>query len=103
MSNFIFVTGAAGFIGSQFCKRLLNEKKRVVGLDNINNYYDTKLKNERLKNLESIYKNGWEFYKGNLEDKSLIERIFKKYNPSIVVHLAAQAGSTIPMKILIII
>ena len=92
MSNFIFVTGAAGFIGSHLCKRLLYENKSVIGLDNINNYYDIKLKNQRLQNLEAISKGEWKFFKGNLEDKSLLEKIFNNYNPSIVIHLAAQAG-----------
>ena len=92
MSKFIFVTGAAGFIGSHLCQRLLNENYNVIGLDNINNYYDVKLKEKRLKNIESIEKGEWRFYKVNLEDKDYLGKIFEKYNPSVVFHLAAQAG-----------
>ncbi len=92
MSKIIFVTGAAGFIGSHLCERLLHQNKSVIGLDNINNYYDNKLKEQRLKNLKSINKEKWKFYRVNLENKSYLEKIFDKYEPSVVFHLAAQAG-----------
>lgn len=93
MKEYIFVSGAAGFIGSQLCARLINENKNVVGLDNLNSYYDVKLKEKRLLNIESINKKSdWEFYKGNLQDEVLIKSIFKQYNPKVVVNLAAQAG-----------
>lgn len=88
----IFITGSSGFIGSNLCKRLLNEfiNIKIIGLDNMNNYYDIKIKEERLAELEK-FKN-YKFIKGNLADKNLIDEIFKKYRPSIVVNLAAQAG-----------
>ena len=88
----IFITGAAGFIGSNLAKKLLNEVKdiKVIGLDNMNNYYDVKIKEERLNELQKH--NNFTFIKGNLADKELVMDIFKKYTPQIVVNLAAQAG-----------
>ena len=88
----IFVTGAAGFIGSNLSKRLLNEIKniRVIGLDNMNDYYDVEIKESRLEELEKF--NNFIFIKGNLADKELINKIFEEYKPEIVVNLAAQAG-----------
>lgn len=86
------ITGAAGFIGSNLAKRILTEEKdvQVVGLDNMNQYYDIRLKESRLKELEE-YKN-FKFIKGNLADRECMENIFKEYKPEIVVNLAAQAG-----------
>jgi UDP-glucuronate 4-epimerase len=86
----ILVTGAAGFIGFHVSKRLLESNYEVVGLDNINDYYDINLKKDRLKNLKD-YKR-FVFYKNNLEDKEAVEQLFKKEEPQRVVHLAAQAG-----------
>lgn len=88
----IFITGVAGFIGSNLAKRLLStvEGVKVVGLDNMNNYYDVRLKEARLKELEQFEK--FSFVKGNLADKAVIESIFKQYKPEIVVNLGAQAG-----------
>ena len=88
----IFITGAAGFIGSNLAKKLLNEVKdiKVIGLDNMNDYYDVKIKEERLNELQKH--NNFTFIKGNLADKELVTDIFKKYTPQIVVNLAAQAG-----------
>ncbi len=87
-----FITGVAGFIGSNLAKRLLTEEKdiQVIGLDSINDYYDVKLKEYRLKELEKCDR--FIFVKGNLADKDCIENIFKEYKPEIVVNLAAQAG-----------
>lgn len=89
----IFVTGAAGFIGSNLCLRLLKEVKgaRVVGFDNMNDYYDVSIKEYRLKQLEATG-GDWNFIKGDLSDKQTIEDIFSQYHPQIVVNLAAQAG-----------
>ena len=86
----ILVTGAAGFIGFHVSKRLLESDYEVVGLDNINDYYDINLKKDRLKILKD-YKR-FVFYKNNLEDKEAVEQLFKKEEPEKVVHLAAQAG-----------
>lgn len=88
----IFVTGSSGFIGSNLCKRILNEESdvHVIGLDNMNDYYDVRIKEARLNEL-SGYPN-YTFIKGNLADKELIDSIFSQYHPSIVVNLGAQAG-----------
>lgn len=88
----IFITGVAGFIGSNLAKRLLSTVAgvRVVGLDNMNHYYDVRLKEARLNELEQF--ENFRFVKGNLADKALIESIFEKHRPEIVVNLGAQAG-----------
>ncbi|MFR8657808.1 MAG: NAD-dependent epimerase/dehydratase family protein [Bacteroides caccae] len=91
--NTILVTGAAGFIGSNLAKRLLSENKdiHVIGIDNMNEYYDVNIKHERLKEIESLG-GSWKFIKGDLADKTLIDQIFDDYKPTVVVNLAAQAG-----------
>lgn len=88
----IFVTGAAGFIGANLVKKLCREvpSATVVGIDNMNAYYDVSLKEFRLNEI-SQYSN-FTFIKGNIADKALVSRIFEKYQPSVVVNLAAQAG-----------
>lgn len=88
----VFVTGAAGFIGSNISKRLLNEINniRVIGLDNMNDYYDVKIKESRLNELKKF--SNFIFIKGNLADKEKINKIFEEYKPEVVVNLAAQAG-----------
>lgn len=88
----ILVTGAAGFIGSNLAKRLLCDFDgvRVIGVDNLNEYYDVNLKNARLKELEQNEQ--FVFVRGSIADKSLIENIFAEYRPQVVVNLAAQAG-----------
>ena len=87
-----FITGVAGFIASNLAKRILNEEKdiQVVGLDNMNDYYDVNLKEYRLKQLKQF--DNFKFIKSNLADKQCLENIFKEYKPEIVVNLAAQAG-----------
>ena len=89
----ILVTGAAGFIGTNLAKRLLSENKdiHVIGIDNMNEYYDVNIKHERLKEIESLG-GSWKFIKGDLADKTLIDQIFDDYKPTVVVNLAAQAG-----------
>lgn len=88
----ILVTGAAGFIGSNLAKRLLTEVEgvTVIGIDNMNDYYDVQLKEARLKEL-SMYQS-FIFIQGNIADKTVISQIFETYRPQIVVNLAAQAG-----------
>ena len=88
----VFITGVAGFIGSNLAKRLLStvEGVKVVGLDNMNHYYDVRLKEARLNELEQF--DNFSFVKGNLADKAVIESIFEQYKPEIVVNLGAQAG-----------
>ncbi len=88
----IFITGAAGFIGSNLAKRLLStvEGVKIVGLDNMNPYYDVRLKEARLEELEQF--ENFSFVKGNLADKAAIAAVFEKYKPQIVVNLGAQAG-----------
>jgi len=87
----IFVTGAAGFIGSNLVKRLLKDVKgaTIVGIDNMNDYYDVALKEYRLKELSA---EPWTFIRGDIADKATIDGIFEKYQPQVVVNLAAQAG-----------
>ena len=88
----IFITGTSGFIGYYLAKRVLTEVEgvKVIGLDNMNDYYDVRLKESRLKDLEQ-YSN-YTFIKGDLADRELINKIFEEYKPSVVVNLAAQAG-----------
>ena len=87
-----FITGSSGFIGSNLAKRILNEEDNVlvIGLDNMNNYYDVKIKEWRLAQLNKF--DNFKFIKGDLADKETVENIFKEYHPNIVVNLAAQAG-----------
>lgn len=88
----ILVTGVAGFIGSNLIKALYKvfQGITVVGVDSVNDYYDVKLKEERLKELEQF--NDFIFVRGNIADRTLIDNLFEKYNFEIVVNLAAQAG-----------
>ncbi len=88
--KFYLITGAAGFIGYFLCKSLLEKGCRVVGLDNINDYYDVDLKQERLSRLKQF--KSFTFIKGDISDKNEITQVFRKYRPDIVVNLAAQAG-----------
>ena len=86
----VLVTGAAGFIGSHVAQRLLARGDQVVGLDNINDYYDVTLKHARLARLEPNA--GFSFYKLDLEDTAGLEKLFAAKRFDRVVHLAAQAG-----------
>lgn len=87
----VLVTGAAGFIGSYLCRKLLLETSyKVVGLDNLNSYYDVSLKKSRLSTLKRFPK--FSFIKGDIADRSQLESLFEKSHIDIVVNLAAQAG-----------
>ncbi len=89
----VLVTGAAGFIGSNLAKRLLQDFNpiKVIGIDSITDYYDIRLKHERLKELGSLGKD-WTFIQGSIADKNLIEQLFTDNKIDVVVNLAAQAG-----------
>ena len=94
----ILVTGAAGFIGSNLVLELLRTQSAVhiIGIDNMNDYYDVSIKEYRLEQIESRVKehadSSWKFVKGSIADKVLIDQVFVKYKPDVVVNLAAQAG-----------
>lgn len=94
----IFITGSAGFIGSKLVLELLNSQSpiHIIGLDNLNDYYDVSIKEWRLKEIERYTANhpesAYTFVKGDLADKSIVEQVFRQYTPDIVVNLAAQAG-----------
>lgn len=86
----VLVTGAAGFIGAFLCKKLLETTdNQIIGIDNLNDYYDVSLKEARLKMLEN---KNFTFIKGDISDKAFIDKLFKEYKFDIVVNLAAQAG-----------
>lgn len=88
----VLITGAAGFIGSNLVKCLMemNQDITIIGLDNVNDYYEVALKEARLAELSQYTK--FTFIKGNIADKGLVESVFEKYKPQLVVNLAAQAG-----------
>ena len=86
----ILVTGAAGFIGSNLARELLKRGDKIIGIDNLNDYYDVNLKIERLKELNE-YKT-FTFIKIDIADKTALDELFNKYNFDVVVNLAAQAG-----------
>lgn len=92
MCKVIFITGSSGFIGSNLAKRILTTEPdtKVIGLDNMNDYYDVRIKEARLAELQKF--ENYTFIKGNLADKALINSIFEQYHPDIVVNLGAQAG-----------
>ena len=87
----ILVTGAVGFIGFHLSKKLILNGHTVIGIDSINNYYDTKIKFDRLKILKNV-SNKFIFKKGDISNSSFVEKIFKKFKIDQVVNLAAQAG-----------
>ena len=93
----IFVTGSSGFIGANIVKRLFKvyDKVMVIGLDNMNDYYDVALKEHRLADIERALTDStcsYIFYKGDIVDKTMITRIFREHRPQVVINLAAQAG-----------
>lgn len=94
----ILITGAAGFIGSNLVKELLNnlDQAYIVGLDNMNDYYDVSIKEWRLEEIRKLAEqktaSRWTFLRGNIADRALIEQCFETYHFDVVVNLAAQAG-----------
>ena len=97
MKKTIFITGVAGFIGSNLALRLLKQESHlhIIGIDNMNHYYDVSLKEYRLQQIEMVAKKSeskFTFMKANIADKVAIDTIFAEYHPDIVVNLAAQAG-----------
>ncbi len=94
----VIITGAAGFIGANLVLRLLKDEKgvQILGIDSVNEYYDASIKAFRLKEIEKAIKERpdctWQFVKGNIADKELIDRLFAEFRPDVVVNLAAQAG-----------
>lgn len=94
----VLVTGAAGFIGSNLVKELVRTVKdiNIIGIDSLNDYYDPAIKDYRLGEISTLISRTpgvkWEFIKGNIADKELIEKVFSTYRPAVVVNLAAQAG-----------
>ena len=94
----ILITGAAGFIGSNLVMELLKEVHpvHIIGIDNMNDYYDVSIKEYRLQQIEKLAEQNpesfWKFIKGSIADKALIDQIFEEYKPTVVVNLAAQAG-----------
>ena len=95
MNKKVLVTGAAGFIGFYITKKLIKKNFNVVGIDNLNNYYDINLKKSRIQELDKIAINSnriWKFAKGSIENNKFIKSIFSDFIPDIVINLAAQAG-----------
>ena len=97
----VLITGCAGFIGAALSKRFLEANFKVIGIDNLNNYYDRQLKYDRLKDIENSVKNKkylWDFFKISVENILEINDIFSKNKPNIVINLAAQAGVRFSIK-----
>ena len=89
----VLVTGAAGFIGSAVAERLLSDGNMVVGIDNLNDYYDPHLKRARLARIEqSSCSEDWQFKCLDISDQLSVDQLFASYKPRAVIHLAAQAG-----------
>ena len=90
----ILVTGVAGFIGSALAKKLLSLDLKVIGVDNLNDYYSTTLKRSRLKEIDKVSKGNckWIFHEIPIEDNKIFSDIINRYKPDVLVHLAAQAG-----------
>ena len=96
MKQTILITGAAGFIGAHLAQSLLRDASgfRVVGLDNLCDYYDVRLKEARLRTIgqTAVCPEDWTFLRGNIADRAFVEKVFARYQPAVVVNLAAQAG-----------
>src|SRR5690625_3039197 len=90
ISKSYLITGSSGFIGYYLSKKLLDQGCQVIGIDNLNDYYDVNLKYTRLEKLKP-YEN-FTFIKADISDKEMVDKLFKEYKPDVVVNLAAQAG-----------
>ena len=91
--SFILVTGSAGFIGSHVSKKLLNNGRDVIGIDNLNDYYDVKLKKDRLKDIKAVNTSSkFIFYNADISDLDALQQIFAKHKIESIINLAAQAG-----------
>ena len=88
----ILITGVAGFIGYHTASNLLDKNVKIIGIDNLNNYYDIKLKKDRLKELKKKYKKNFIFLKLDITNKQRLKNLFKKFKIETVINLAAQAG-----------
>ena len=101
-TNKVLITGAAGFIGAALAKKLIENKFDVIGLDNINNYYDLNLKKDRISEIEKVKakfeSSQWKFYQYSIEDFTKVKNVFEIERPNIVVNLAAQAGVRYSLK-----
>lgn len=86
----ILITGAAGFIGFHLSKELLRQSHEIIGIDNLNDYYDPKLKDDRIAILQEF--DNFSFYKIDLKEKTEVDNVFKTHKPTVVINLAAQAG-----------
>ena len=96
----ILITGAAGFIGAALTEKMIEKNFTIIGIDNLNNYYDVDLKLERLRLIGNKNKdnNFWHFHKISLENQESLNNLFNIYNPEIVINLAAQAGVRYSLK-----
>ena len=92
MNKKILITGSAGFIGFHLCKKLISNGFQVIGIDNINDYYDIGLKKKRLDILTQSSNKNWQFFKTDLIKKDELLKIFQDHKPTTVINLAAQAG-----------
>ncbi len=97
-SNKIIITGAAGFIGFHLTKKLLSLGHQILGIDNLNNYYDINLKLNRLKKLKSLNNDSFSFSKVDITKSSVLKKIFSNFKPDKVINLAAQAGIRYSLK-----
>lgn len=88
----VLITGGAGFIGSAIAKALMDRGDAVVLIDNFNDYYDVKLKEDRIKIILKEHKKNYKLYRGDIRDAKFLERVFKKEKPEKIIHLAAMAG-----------